>query len=243
MLFNINDLSVGKSFDLYGEFSEGEVDLFRQIIKPGQIVVEVGANIGAHTIWLANWVGNDGAVLAIEPQRIVYQTLCANVALNNLTNVHCFHAAAGRAPGKIQVPSLDFTQTNNFGGISLDGIRNGEAVPVLTVDALNLSNCHFLKIDVEGMEEQVLEGSTQCIRDCRPVLYVENDREEKSNSLIRYIDSLGYTMYWHKPPLYNPNNFAGNPLNIFGRTVSINIVCLPKTAAQDVRGFAPVVVP
>ncbi len=57
MLYNLNDQYIGRSLDLYGEFSEGEVDLFRQIVKPGQIVVEVGANLGAHTVFLARQVG------------------------------------------------------------------------------------------------------------------------------------------------------------------------------------------
>src|SRR5437773_2697778 len=80
MLYNINDVYIGRSLDQYGEFSEGELDLFQQFVKPGQLILEVGANIGAHTVWLAQAVGSTGTVLAFEPQRIVYQALCANLA-------------------------------------------------------------------------------------------------------------------------------------------------------------------
>ena len=88
MLFNKFDIYVGGSLSKYGEFSVGEQELFQRVVRPGQVVVEVGANIGAHTVELARLVGPEGEVHAFEPQRIVFQTLCANLALNQLTNVH-----------------------------------------------------------------------------------------------------------------------------------------------------------
>ena len=87
MLYNEHDIYIGRSLDLYGEFSEGECDVFRQLIQPGWTVLELGANIGSHTVFLAKRVGPSGRVIAFEPQRIVFQTLCANIALNNLLNV------------------------------------------------------------------------------------------------------------------------------------------------------------
>ncbi len=243
MLYNVHDLYVGRSLDLYGEFSQGEVDLFQQIVKPGQLVVEVGANIGAHTVWLAQTVGPTGTVIAFEPQRIVYQTLCANLALNSLTNVHCLCAAAGKAPGEIVVPPLDYSQTNNYGGLELGGYQQGETVYVVTIDSLKLPRCHFLKIDVEGMEQAVLEGAVQTIAAFAPILYVENDRQHKSAALIRCLDGLGYNLYWHRPPLFNPNNFSGNPENVFSNIVSLNMLCLPRKVPQSVTGLQPVQVP
>ena len=119
MLYNVHDIYIGRSLDEYGEFSEGEADLFRRLVRPGQLVVEVGANIGAHTLLLAQLAGCGGNVLAFEPQRILHQTLCANLALNSITNVHCFHAAVGGASGQIVVPALDYSQDCNFGGLEL----------------------------------------------------------------------------------------------------------------------------
>jgi FkbM family methyltransferase len=243
MLYNIHDTFIGRSLDIYGEWSEGEVLLFQQVVKPGFLVVEVGANIGAHTVLLAQLTGPTGMVLAIEPQRIVYQTLCANVALNSITNVQCHHAAVGKAPGQIVVPALNYEVDNNYGGLALGGFTKGENVPVMTIDGLNLPKCHFLKIDVEGMEQQVLEGAVRSIAAYSPILYVENDRKDKSESLIRVIDSLGYNMYWHAPPLFNPSNFANNTANIFGQICSVNMLCLPKKVPQQLNGFQQVQVP
>jgi len=240
MLYNVHDQYIGRSLDLYGEFSEGEVDVFRQIVKPGAVILEVGANIGAHTVFLARAAGPQGRVFAFEPQRIVYQTLCANLALNSITNVTCWHAAIGRASGEVRVPTIDYTQPNNFGGVALGGARAGEAVPVLTIDSLGLARCALIKVDVEGMEQEVVEGAVATLGRCKPLLYIENDRREKSASLIRSLDALGYTLFWHRPPLFNPHNFAGNPDNVFGRIISTNMLCCPKGGPYHVQGFEPV---
>ena len=234
MLYNINDQYVGRSLDLYGEFSEGETAIFRQLLRPGDIALEIGANIGAHTVFLAKTVGETGGVLALEPQRLVYQILVANVALNSLTNVWPMQLAAGSAPGQVRVPDLDPRQSHNFGGLQLGGSDVGDAVPVVRGDDLGLVRCRLIKVDVEGMELDVLKGCAGTIAKFSPALYVENDRPDRSAELARYIDSLGYAMFWHRPPLFNPDNFLKNPENVFGGVASINMVCVPKHTAGSI---------
>jgi FkbM family methyltransferase len=240
MLFNKNDVYIGRSLDAYGEFSEGEIDLFRQVVNEGSFVVEVGANIGTHTLFFARQVGLAGTVVAFEPQRIVFQTLCANMALNSVTNVQCHQKAVGAELGEIHVPALDYSRAENFGGLSLEGCQQGEPTPLVTVDSLKLSRCTLIKVDVEGMERQVLEGAAKTIAACLPILYVENDRREKAAELVRYIDGLGYAMYWHLPPLFNATNFLKNPQNIFGNIVSANVICVPKSRPHSLERFQPV---
>jgi FkbM family methyltransferase len=240
LLFNKNDRYIGKSLELYGEFSEGEIDLFRQIVPPGAVVVEVGANIGTHTLFFARQAGHAGAVVAFEPQRIVFQCLCANMALNSVTNVECRQQAVGAAAGEVRVPALDPSREGNYGGLSLDGHQQGESTPLVTIDSLNLPRCAMIKIDVEGMERAVLEGAAKTIARLMPVLYVENDRREKALELVRTIDGFGYAMYWHVPPLFNPNNFRQNLTNEFGNTVSINMLCVHKSVPHNLNGFRAV---
>ncbi len=243
MLYNVNDAYVGRSFDLYGEYSEGEIDLFRTFVQPEQVVVEVGANIGAITVFLAKHVGPRGLVVAVEPQRLVYQTLCANLALNSIVNALCYQQASGAHAGSIRVPSLDPYVQNNFGALALGQHQQGEVVPLVPVDAFRLQHCHFIKVDVEGMEEEVLRGAANTIARCRPLLYVENDRIEKSDSLVRYIASLGYRMVWHRPPLFNPHNFSGNAENVFANVVSFNMLCLPRDSHPQIPAGAIEVLP
>jgi FkbM family methyltransferase len=243
MLYNLNDQYIGRSLDLYGEYSEGEVDLFRQIVKPGQIVVEVGANLGAHTVFLARHVGTKGSVKAFEPQRILFQALCANLALNSIPNVHALQQAVGATPGTIKVPSIDYTRESNFGALALGSYQTGEQVDVVTLDSYNLTACNLLKIDVEGMEKDVLQGAVNMIQRLKPILYVENDKPEKSAALIQYIDSLGYNMLWHRPCYFNPHNFFSNTTNVFLNTVSMNMLCVHKSCKQNLKKFEPVKIP
>ncbi len=182
-------------------------------------------------------------MLAFEPQRVVFQTLCANLALGSHSNVYAYHQAVGAAAGSIVVPDVDYRQPGNFGGLALGSFEQGERVSVMTIDGLGLSRCNFIKIDVEGMEQQVLAGGAQTLARLKPILYVENDRQDKSAELVRYIDSLGYAMYWHTPPLFSPNNFFANPENVFGNIVSLNMLCIHRDQPHDMQGFQRVEVP
>lgn len=236
MLYNKNDAFIGGSLRKYGEWSWYEQELFGQILKPGDAVVEAGANIGAHTVALSRLVGAEGAVFAFEPQRLVFQALCANLALNQCTNVWAYPDALGAQPGSVRVPFYDPTRLANFGAVGLGDSEHGEPVRVITIDALELPACHLLKADVEGMETDVLRGAARTIARYRPVLYVENEREESSD-LIGLIMGFGYQLYWHVPPLYNPANFAGDAEDIFADIFSANMLCFPAEAAASVSGM------
>lgn len=240
MVYNKNDMYVGESLRRYGEFSMAEYEVFAQLVRPGALVVEVGANIGAHTVDLSRLVGRDGEVHAIEPQRIVFQTLCANLAINQCVNVFARQAAVGARNGTIVAPAVDPSVRNNFGGLSLHDVSGGETVPLITLDSLDLPACHLLKADVEGMEVDVLSGGEQLIQMYRPIMYLENDREDRSEALLTQIQRLEYQAYWHFAPLFNPANFAGDTENVFSVTASVNVLCVPKEVKLEVAGLLPV---
>jgi hypothetical protein len=86
----------------------------------------------------------------------------------------------------------------------------------------------LLKIDVEGFELRVLKGSRAIIQRSRPLLYVENDRAEHSQELIEWLWEMGYNLWWHTPPLYNPQNFFGVANNIYGTIASLNMLGVPR---------------
>jgi FkbM family methyltransferase len=226
MLYRTNDKFIGRSYQVYGEMNELEVRAQCALIAPGDWVLDVGANIGANTIPLAKHVGPRGRVIAFEPQRIVHQMLCANVALNGLLNVVALWSAAGAQPGTIRVPPVDYEAVENFGGIELGG-EQGEAVPVTTIDQLQLERCRLIKIDVEGMELAVLQGAGDTIARLRPRLYFENNRREKSAALLGHLLALGYRLYWHFPALFNPGNYRGESRNLWPKVMSINVLGLP----------------
>ena len=243
MVYNKHDVYVGRSLGKYGEFSWLEQALFQRIVTRGATVVDAGANVGAHTVPLSKYVGEQGKVHAFEPQRLVFQALCANLALNQGENVHAYREALGADEGIGRVPNPDPRASNNFGGVSMHESDAVEPVRRRTLDSLELPACHFIKADVEGMEAEVLRGASATIEAHRPVLYVENDREERSADLITLIAGMRYEIFWHTPPLFNPDNFARDREDIFNGVVSVNLLCLPAESKREIAGLRRVTSP
>ncbi len=237
-LANKNDIYVGGALITYGEFSELETETFAKYVDKDTTVIEIGANIGAHTVWLGKTAKR---VIAIEPQPFIFYTLCAQVALNSLQNVECLNTCVGFSEnGYIDIPKLDYSQRNNYGGLEMRSASDERVrVPCQTMDEIlesrNVSGKVFLKIDVEGMEEEVLRSGSCFIREVKPVMYIENDRQDKSKSLLDFIHSMSYNTKSDKPFLFNDRNFFGKKENKFINAqgypyASYNEICTPIPA-------------
>lgn len=234
LVYNANDIYVGRAVERYGEYGEFEAQLLRHLCRAGGVVADIGANIGTHTLVMAGAVGPAGFVYAYEPQRIVFQALCANLAVNSVLNVDARQAAVGATPGHVLLPDLDYRAEANFGGVEIADFDSGRKVRLVTLDEdLELERLDFMKVDVEGMELEVLRGADALLRRFRPPLYVENDRLERSPALLAHLLGLDYRVYWHTPPLFNPDNFYAETENIYPGIVSLNILCLPRELPQE----------
>jgi FkbM family methyltransferase len=240
MMFNVHDRFIGRALDLYGEWCEAELRAVAPLLEPGCTVIDVGANIGTHTLAFSKSVGPNGRVIAFEPQRIVHQILCGNVALNSLTNVVILNAAAGDRAGHVRIPSIDPTKAYNFGAVAVTEKSEGDLVEVVTIDALNLQSCRLIKIDVEGMEPTVILGARETIKRCEPALFVENNTVEKSAAVLKSISSIGYKGYWHISPYFSARNYFGSAENIFAQyQPEANLLCVPKHVT--IEGLEPVI--
>ena len=237
MFYRVNDAYIGRSYEVYGEMNEFEVQVQRALFAPGDVVLDVGANIGANTVPLARHAGPYGRVVAFEPQRLMHQMLCANLALNALTIVVALWSAVGAEPGQIRVPPINYDAMGNFGGVSLGG-EIGEPVGVTTIDALALERCRLIKIDVEGMELDVLHGAAGTLARLKPRLFFENNRQDKSPALLAYLLGLDYRLYWHITPLFNPDNFRGQQHNLWPNIYSIDVLGLPPGDPLTVQARA-----
>jgi len=217
------DTFIGAALERYGEYSEIEVQALLQLLPQGGVAVDVGANIGCMTIPFAR---KAAFVLAFEPQRITFQHLCANIALNELRNVYAVQAGVGRKSGRIKLAQADFDAPQNLGSAALIEDAGGETTLLYALDDY-VGKCDLIKVDVEGMEIDVLEGARRIIGAYRPVLYAEADRTDKAPALIALLGELGYRAWWHLTPLYNPANFARDGENAWPNIVSINLLALP----------------
>lgn len=220
------DAHVGRALARYGEWAAQELALLGSVLEPGHVAVDVGAYVGTHALAFARAVGPGGRVVALEPQRLPFQTLCANLVVNGVSWVDARRAAAGAEPGELFVPEVDLGAPANFGGARLGGGGAGERVHVLALDALELPALRLLKVDAEGMELAVLRGADATVRRCAPVLYVENNDAARSRALIEHLLALDYSLYWHFSPFFSPHNFAGEREDVFGGLVDANMLCV-----------------
>lgn len=229
---NPRDQYIGTSLLTYGEWSMGEIVTLLPFIADDATVVEVGGNVGAHTVPLARHVRN-GRVITFEPQRLCFQMLCTNLINNDCVNAGAYNMAVGDKGGRVQVPDLHPDQDFNFGGI---GIRRETFEPVTDPalgrtpvvrldDMLGDIVIDLLKCDAEGMEAAVLRGAAGVIQRDKPILYLEDDRQALSQQLYETVRGFGYDVWWHPVPLYRPDNLAGVTENVFGNIHSLSLFC------------------
>jgi len=244
MLANANDMYVGQALLRYGEYGELEAQFLMQLVSRPGLVVEVGANIGSHTVALARRAAAIGSELvAFEPQPFVFQNLCANLALNSIRNARAWPWACGARQETVFFMPPDYFQQGNFGGVSMQevGTPGGVSVPCVRLDdVIGGREVSLLKIDVEGFELDCLQGAVTTLRRARPILYVENDRAEKSRALIEWLWAQEYRLWWHISPLYNPGNYFGNAENVYGNMASFNMLALPRESQIVVEGLTEI---
>ncbi len=246
------DTTVGRSLIEYGEWSAREIELLRQALRPGDRVIDIGANIGTHTISLAKIVGPQGSVLAFEPQPLIFQLLAANVLINRAANTELVLGACGAISGTVALAGIDYTRDGQYSALSLADLQrlsHETSAAIQTVNTFVLDDMYgadrlrLIKIDVEGMEKEVLRGAERLIERHRPTLYIENEWPETSEELLRTLASLDYRSFWHMIPLYNPDNYYGNPCNRFGHASIVNNLCIPSEMSFDAYNLQPVVDP
>jgi FkbM family methyltransferase len=195
------------SFDL-NEVNFALSVLQQKILLAGEgvVAIDCGANIGVHTIEWARFMNAHGEVIAFEPQEKIYYALCGNIAINNCFNVTAKHAAVGKHAGELAIPKLDYTTPYSFGSLELNRSQKNEfigqevnydlteSVPLVSIDSLKLNRLDFIKIDVEGMEEDVLEGAKISIEKFKPAMIIEVIKSNKNN-LEKFLRDRGYEVY------------------------------------------------
>jgi FkbM family methyltransferase len=216
---------------LYGEFSLHQAAVLFKLIRPGDTVLDIGANVGAMALPMMHAVGPAGCVHAFEPQLPLARALHATLALNaaHPRNFVVHNVGLGREPGTMHVPPVDYDAPhNNFGCVEL--AAQGDApVRITVLDHMDLPRVRLIKVDVEGMERDVIAGARRLLAQDRPILLVENDRKAQYLDLIADITALGYECYWFVTRLFNPENFKRQAYDIYPPDCgSIDMLCFPE---------------
>lgn len=153
---------------------------YLNVVKPGDVCVDVGAHKGRHTVPLAGAVGASGKVLAFEPIDFVAEQLQRSLGASGLSNVEVFNRALGRQAGSfsfiVALDALEYSGLRERVYDSPTRLRDVE-VTVETLDevvaARNLAALRFIKIDTEGGEWDVIQGAAETIRRLSPVVSFE----------------------------------------------------------------------
>jgi FkbM family methyltransferase len=184
------------------------LSLRRQHFGDGVMAVDCGANIGVHTVEWAKGMTGWGRVIAIEAQERIYYALAGNIAINNCLNAHAIHAAVGAQDGSLRIPVPNYLAPASFGSLELrksdanefigqdiDYSEPGLAtVRMMTVDQLNLSRLDLIKVDVEGMELEVLRGARTTLERFRPIVIVEQLKAAREE-IAAVLASYGYEWF------------------------------------------------
>jgi FkbM family methyltransferase len=223
MIVNRNDYAqegdgafgVGFQILTSSSFDQDEVDLVlnllgerRRLFGNGVVALDCGANIGVHTIEWAQLMTGWGVVFAIEAQERVFYALAGNIALNNCFNARAVCAAVGASVGTIKVPSPNYLVPASFGSLEIRPSPKNQfigqaidysdqatiATPLISIDSMNLQRVDFIKLDIEGMEIEALEGAINTIRNRKPQLLVERIKSDEA-ALVAMLSKEGYRIF------------------------------------------------
>jgi FkbM family methyltransferase len=174
---------------------EDELEFIKAFVKPGERVIDVGANIGDTALALAKAVGSIGQVWAFEPHPRIYRFLCANVRENRARNITCLNFALGGRSAEIAFSDSKLDDMNRVGEGSM-------VVPMRRLDDLLGGKGPFalLKIDVEGYEKFVIEGSMNTLRDVLCVFFeVSTDHCASFGynvaELLSHFEQIGFELF------------------------------------------------
>jgi FkbM family methyltransferase len=173
-----------------GSYESAKQNTFQQWVGEGDVVYDIGANVGFYTLLASNLVGDSGRVVAFEPVKRNLHFLRRHLAINKVINVCVIEAAVSERPGQAK---FDESSNPSMGHLTTEGQI---IVPCVTLDALVEKSAipppNCLKIDVEGAEDEVLCGAERLISQYRPIIFLATHGEEVRTKCLGRLAKHGY---------------------------------------------------
>lgn len=213
------------------------------------VIFDVGSNFGTWTIPLAKCVGKRGRVYSFEVQLEMMNYLHLNIVMNGMDNIFPIHMALSNSSGILLVDKVEPSVGQNYGGQNLGMLSREKkssstyGVQKSTIDDLvsqGFVECpHFIKMDIELHELNVMIGASHVLRNCKPILLFEADCRWLLRSEITLLDNMGYSLAWVsraglEPPYSSViEDFleTGQPFSRIYYMEGNNIIAVPREKA------------
>jgi FkbM family methyltransferase len=210
IIINVFDRFIGRGIIEHGYWSSDDIEIIKNFLswrlnaRSEVVFYDVGANIGTHSLAIGKSFGSKVLVRSFEAQRAIFYMLCGSIAINNLSNVICYHAAVSdKSDSVLRFSTPDYSTENNFGGLELvepclsdnqDMVKlSEEEVRTLRLDDFN-EEVDFIKMDVEGMEDLALKGSEKIFEKSRPVVFTEILKTDR-DFVFQFFKSRNYIAF------------------------------------------------
>lgn len=212
LLVLANDSVVSRTIRRTGVWESGHVAVFQRMLAAGDTAIDIGANIGHHTVAMARAVGPTGRVLAFEPQAFVYRVLVANLAVQLAHHVEAFAVALGAEPGQVWMAPERYDDRSgqwNVGGLSVSagpvppsaGPTGGRVRIERLDDLIGDREAAFIKSDAQGCDCFALRGGRRLLERSRPTILAEvaprlvAEQGGDYRELYDLLESLGYRFF------------------------------------------------
>ena len=191
---------------------EPELRVVRHLVKPGDSVIDIGANVGVYSKILSELVGPDGHVYSIEPFGPTFEMLCYNVRKLRLDNVEVINVAVSdsQAVVTMAIPyDSSGAETHYRASIVADSVKEGKTetanVQATTIDSRFLSvsgTISFIKCDVEGHELACIKGAAKFLARSQPAWLIEvsgepDNTDSAACSVFKILHDRGYSAWWY----------------------------------------------
>src|ERR1700687_4430453 len=235
------DISQGIDFAIYlgGMFERATAIPWAKLTEPSSLVLDIGANIGAHTLHLASLVGPQGRVMAFEPTDFAFRKLRRNLDLNPslASRVEAFHCFLTGSDGA-SVPNAIYSSWPLAVEAGLHAKHLGREMQTEQAQARSLDSIiseradrkvQLVKLDVDGFECDVLRGATALLRDVRPIFVMElapyllEERGLSLDELLSYFIPNGYRFYDERTQKQLPSK-ANELRGLVADGASMNVV-------------------
>ena len=219
-----NDNIIGLLLNLYGEYTESELKVLKQLIQPGFITYDIGANNGYHTVGLASVSKH---VYSFEPNEKNLYLLKLNTV--DYDNVTILDYAVSDDIGMCMIQDYDLDGSGNYGDLKVSD--SGQLCKMTTIDHLvetkQILPPNVVKIDVEGHEYKVIDGMRDTIKNNLPIIMYEHMHGDDLPKVYDVLTELGYEIYWFPAAYYTEDNYKKSKNDSWRYNQVINALALP----------------